>query len=249
MNEILNQTALLLVGLVIELGVPLFLSKEKQKRLVRLLGASVILYAIAWTGYAIGHSRAETIPPPQPINVAQRLDFERGINNSISLDVCDAIPPTFYENCYQATSKLHLSDNSFTGSHSLSYQADLLPAVEQVYSVNIPIIPPARVDAISANIYVPDSVQSPKIWLLIRINGEDNWKFSEISNIGGGWVHLYLDLQQLYDQSGLTVSQTGIDEIDIDVFFPKASQQSQSVIIEIDDIEFYFPATKIFLSP
>jgi hypothetical protein len=245
MDEILGQIILFVVGLIIEIGVPLFLSKDEQKRLVRLFGFIVIIIAVAWIGYAFGKSQAEKMPPPISRNVSQRFDFETGISDIISLDVCDAIPPTWYENCHNATSKLTLSGDSYTGSHSLGYQAELLPNVEQVYSVNIPIKPPARVDAVSANINIPGSVQPAKIWLLVRINGEDSWKLSEISNTGGGWIYLYLDLQKLYDASGLTISQKGIDEVDIDVFLPKALQQSKLVNIEVDDVALYFPSSTI----
>lgn len=249
MNETFGQILLFLFGLTIEIGVPVFWPKAKQKQLVRLLGALVILMAVAWITYTLGQSQAETTPPPQPKNVTQRFDFESGIGSSISLDVCDAIPPTYYENCYGASSKLLLSNHHFTGKYSLGYEAELLPAVERVFSVNIPVYPPARVDAVSANIHLPDSIQPTRIWLLVRVNGEDRWKFSEIKNTGSGWTHLYLDLQKTVDAAGVPVSQKGIDEVDIDVFLPKAPQQMTSVMIEMDDIELYYPSSKILDSP
>lgn len=200
-------------------------------------------------GYTFGKSRAEKLPPPVRSNESQRFDFEASISDSISLDICDAIPPTFYENCYRASSKLYLSRNGFTGKHGLGYHVELLPSRERVYSVNIPINPPALVDAVSANIFIPESVSPYKIWLLVKLNGEDNWKLSEISGTSSGWIYLYLDLQDTYDATGLPVSHVVVDEVDIDVFFPKGDQQSVTFDIEIDDVALYFPASNILELP
>ena len=56
-KDFLWQIFLFLFGLVIELGVPLFLSEENQNRFVRVLGAMCLISAILWTGFELGQKQ------------------------------------------------------------------------------------------------------------------------------------------------------------------------------------------------
>ena len=66
MEAFLGQFLLLLFGLIIELGVPLFLSDDNQKRFVRVLGLIFIAAALLWAGIKIGQREIEETPTPSP---------------------------------------------------------------------------------------------------------------------------------------------------------------------------------------
>ena len=98
MREFFGQITLLLIGLIVELGVPLFLSKENQKRVVRGLGVLVILVALVWFGLGLRQYRETTTPsqeltgiPPTPTNTPISPS-----STSIPLPITPISPGTSY---------------------------------------------------------------------------------------------------------------------------------------------------------
>ena len=88
MNNIIRQAIVFLIGLVIELAIPLFLSEQNQKRLVRALGLVIIFISLVWFGSELVTSSPSLLPitfgePKQPTPLTVHL------NNSYNGAVAD----------------------------------------------------------------------------------------------------------------------------------------------------------------
>ncbi len=78
MRDFFGQTILLILGLVIELGVPLILSNDNQKRFVKILGILLILTAFIWLGFELGATQSRQDIGP----IAQETNAETSEMNS-----------------------------------------------------------------------------------------------------------------------------------------------------------------------
>jgi len=204
------------------------------------LGAGLVVGILALTGN-LGPSSA-------PSNLVEHFDFEQQPDKSLSLGVCDASSPSWWDNCHDDLNRLAWIKGGFTGKHSLSCRVELLPDRKQVYSIRLPITPPIIADALSANVYISDADQFSTINLAARIRGETEWKSSKFDVNVGGWSRVFLDLQQFCTQDGKPAGGSIIDEVHIDLYIPQSSQQPEETVVKIDDIELYFPLSQPVLS-
>ncbi len=252
MDDVIFQIVLLLAGAI--LGVLTQLpsvrhgSKARQQllALLRVLAGALVGLAIGWIGYVLGQNKERAIGiPPKPSNVAMRLDFEAGLDKTLTLDICDAVAPTYYESCYSATSQLGVAGSGFTGEHSLSLAVESIPDRPRVYSINIPIPSPPFIDLITAKVYIPASEPLEQIWLLARLQDDGTqWVFSEFKVDREGWISLILDLRQFRTDAGLPANEVRIDEIDVDIFTSGAVQKSQKLDVQVDDLELHYPVSR-----
>lgn len=178
------------------------------------------------------------------IGFAKLERFENGFGIPLSVDVCDAIPPSWYENCRSAPATFSLSPDAYSGAHSLACAVNLSPEKSLAYSVNFPLNPPVFADEISAKVYITDPAWFDKIWLLGKEKESDRWVLSELRPAKKGWQHLTLNLRQLPDEAVSPVNEAGIDELDLDFFMKRGVQPSEQIIVLIDDIELVIPAAK-----
>lgn len=257
MDDVVFQIVLLLTGSI--LGVltqlpsvrPRSNARKQLMTLLKMLSASLLGLAVGWIGYTLGQNDERPLRvPPQPSNVAMRIDFEAGLDDAITLDICDAVAPTYYENCYAATSRLAVAEGGFTGAQSLSWTVEATPGQPKVYSVNVPIPSPPFVDVITAQVYIPASEPLEQIWLLARVQGDSpQWVFSDFTVDRKGWISLLLDLRQFRTDTGLLASDIRIAEIDLDLFTSSAVQESEELAVRLDDIELHYPSSRPSLSP
>jgi hypothetical protein len=181
------------------------------------------------------------IPTSAISNVVKYFDFEEEPQQSISLGVCDATAPAWWDACHDAPAKLIRAEQGFTGQYSLGIQAELLPEQEQVYSVRFLIDPLQVANALSAVVYVPDTDLVSRVSFAAWYEGGTGWFVSTLMVDRTGWSHIYLDMQQ-------AATSSTISEIHIDWFLPRADRQSVESLVMIDDLRFYYPASALLES-
>lgn len=207
----------------------------------RIPVAAVSIAAVLGVVVGVIAYRAVFCKERLPVNVVRHYDFEQEIDESLSLGVCDATYPEWWDHCHDSPEKLRRVRGAFTGSCSLQCQVELLPEREQVYSIRLRLVPWVTVDALSAAVHVPDASKLSYINLVALSADDWQWKKSWLYLDREGWVRVFLDLQQLHTLNGRTASESATTELHFDLYIPRASEQSETVSVRIDDVRLYHP--------
>jgi hypothetical protein len=217
----------------------LWFAFNSESRLVWKWTSLIALYIFtALFCFWIGGWQNDTTPKSFSNNLVKKFNFEDGLPKNISLGICDNTP-NWYNVCYDAPTRIKVVSGGYTGQKSLDVQIEILPEKEQVYSLRLPVSPPAFADAVSANVYIANIDKFSKITLAARIKGENVWVFSDMKPDKDGWLYFLVDLQGYKGDN--SARDIAIDEIHIDMFARAGNQIMEDERILLDDIELYYP--------
>lgn len=175
----------------------------------------------------------------RPANLIESFTFEQKNDlSAISLGVCNNSASTvWYESCYEAKEKLSWVDGGYNSLGSLGSQIELSPDKEQVYSFRWLLDSPLVAQSVSAKVFIPENQSVYLINLAAWTKDGTEWKTSGLYLNRSGWFQVWLDLQ-----NGST-SENAIIELHVDLYLPKATQQTKTMEVKIDDVEFYYPSS------
>ena len=113
-----------------------------------------------------------------------------------------------------------------------------MPDKEQVYTFRLQPTTPIVAQSVSAKVFVPENQSVYLINLAAWTKDGNEWKVSGLYLNRSGWFQVWLDMQ-----NGSSANVNAITELHIDLYLPKSSQQTKSIEVKIDDIEFFYPAS------
>lgn len=248
-SDLFLQIILALAGLALGI-VSALLPKTEQRRMLNIVAAILLISGVAWAGYELNRKVDALFPPlpPQPVNVYNRIDFEKTIDGW-NLVICGDDPCRGADSpWFEANGKLSQVQPGFTGKSSLQIVADFRPDKGQVYSVQYCPDATALADALSAKVFVPEAAvsgSSLSIVMLAKPEGIESplpWPNSTLNITKSGWQHLFLDLKHDLDIGGKPFSERAVTCVHVDFLLSKSGlQQVKSVPFLLDDVEFYKP--------